>query len=161
MQFPPSKTSGAGVFLVAVDIGEVADVVGCFSGDHVGDHVGVPVVGGPGCLVIPISGNVLDMGSVETPGLVGVGYIGHIYGWGAGLLHPEQSLAVGHVVAWLKVQLLNKVVVLDGLPFVGPGGHSSACWHGDAGHLCGGGDHVDCVADWGIMVGLSGTSVGV
>ena len=33
---PPSKTSGAGVFLVAVDIGEVAVVVGCFSGDHVG-----------------------------------------------------------------------------------------------------------------------------
>ena len=69
--------------------------------------------------MIPISGNVLDMCSVERPGLVGVGHVDHVYGWGAGLLHPEQGLVVGHVVAWLKVQLLHKVVILAGFPLFG------------------------------------------
>jgi hypothetical protein len=128
---PPSKTSGAGVLLGAVDIvGGVVVVVDSVGG---GDRVGVHVVGGPGCLLAFISGEVLDVGAVGHPGLGG---ILHVHGHVAGVLHPEQVDAVRHIVAWLNGQLLHELVVLSGLFLVGSGGHPDARCCSHTGQWC-------------------------
>ena len=108
-------------------------------------HVGVPVGGRPGCLAVAVTGQLLDIGCVWRPGLVelllpgweGREQVPHAAGV-ADVLQHVQVVAIRCICPWLEGDLLQEVVVLAGLPLVGPHGDPGAHWcgHGHVGHLC-------------------------
>ena len=121
--FPPFKTSGSEGFVAAIDIAEEAAVVELV--DHVfllqellGDHVHVPEVGYPGCLV-PVIGQSLDMGYVRSLHLTIVG---------VGVLQFVQICSIACKGHWHKVDVLHKVIVPACLALVGPGETPVLTW---------------------------------